>query len=120
MAYFLAKEDGEGFPCGFFPEGCTAGGMHDWLTLVNPTEELVLVDIGLHTTQGPEEAGIEDLQVSPLSRRTVLLNDYLPGCYDLCAVVFLKEGSYVFSERSMYGPGRVWGTCSAGFQLARL
>jgi hypothetical protein len=120
FTFFLAKQDDERFPSGFFPEGCTAGGMQSWLTMVNPTEEPALVDIELYTVQGPEEEGITDVEIPPLSRRTVLLNDYLPGRYDLSAVVYLKEGNYVFSERSMYGPGRVWGTCSAGFQLYRI
>ena len=95
----------------YLAEGCTAEGMETWLVFQNPLDDgPAVLDIDFLTATGRVE-GPRGLEVPVLSRRTLLVNTYLPGCYDLSIEVKCKE-NVVLCERSMYGPGRAWGHCN--------
>ncbi len=92
----------------YMAEGCTAGGMETWLTMLNPEEEPSVLDIDFFTTEGRVQ-GPRGIEVPPLSRCTLNVNEYIKDCikdcYDVSMAVMCEEG-VVICERSMYGPGK--------------
>ncbi len=78
----------------------------------NPGDTEVNVDLTFFTSTGPVE-GPQDVAVPAGYRKSFRLNDFVTD-YDISTVVSSTGGDVVV-ERSMYGNGRLWATCSIGY-----
>ena len=85
--------------------------METWLLVLNPTAEEAVIDIDLMTDDGPIP-GLTGQAVPAFSRRTFDLGETV-STYDLAATVTATAG-YVACERTMFGAGRSWSTCTVG------
>jgi hypothetical protein len=99
----------------YLAEGSTAGGMETFLLVQNPTASDVKVNIKFQTDTGekapPELQGVTILAKS---RRTFMVNGYVPDNYNVSTKVEATDGNVV-CERAMYGDGRSWATESIGY-----
>ena len=93
-------------------EGSTGEGFETWVLVQNPGDAEVSVDLTFFTSSGPVE-GPRDVALPGGSRRSFNLGDYITD-YDVSTLVSSTGGDVVV-ERSMYGNGRAWGTCSIGY-----
>jgi hypothetical protein len=87
----------QGSTC-YFPEGSTAAGFDTWILLANPAESDTTAIVSLMTTQG--QALEREVSVPALSRRTVHLDDLLPGQAEVSTEV--RSPGPLVAERSMY------------------
>ena len=94
----------------YFAEGYTGPGFDTYLLVFNPQNDTAAVDITFMTPEGMRSASMD---VPPLSRRTMRVNDVLPG-----AEMGIKACSDrpVVAERAMYfnSYGRTGGSDAVG------
>lgn len=94
----------------YFAEGYTGTGFDTYLLVFNPQTDTAAVDISFMTPEGIRNSSLD---VPPLTRQTVRVNDILPG-----AEVGMKLCSDrpVIAERAMYfnSNGRTGGSDSMG------
>ncbi len=96
----------------YLAEGCTDGHMETWVLVQNPGAEDVTVDLTLQTGAGERKPeGLQGVTVPANTRRSFNLNDYVTD-YQVSTTV--TSSGPVVCERSMYGPGKTWGTNSIG------
>ena len=96
----------------YLAEGCTDGQMETWVLVQNPGAEEATVDLALQTGSGERKPdGLQGVTVPANTRRSFNLNDYVTD-YQVSTTVTSSAG--VVCERSMYGPGKTWGTNSIG------
>ncbi len=93
----------------YLAEGCTVG-METWFLVQNPGPDPLKVDVKYLTEKGTVQGPREVLP--PYSRRSYNAGDTVSS-HDVAALITSQYGAVV-AERSMYGPERAWGTCSAG------
>ena len=80
----------------YFAEGYTGAGFDTYILVFNPQTTTAHVDLHLMTPERTLEHGLE---VAPLSRSTVRLNDIVPGAE---VATQLSSDVPVVAERSMY------------------
>jgi len=80
----------------YFAEGYTGSGFDTYLLVLNPQKETAHLDLDLMTPEGNARHAVE---VPPLSRRTVRINDLLPGA-EVAMVV--SSDIPVVAERAIY------------------
>ena len=93
----------------YLAEGCELSGFETWVLVQNPGPDAVQVRMRLLTDTenipGPDEF------IPAGCRRSYNMFDYARGAS--FATVVNSNGPVVV-ERSMYGGGRLWGTCAGG------
>ncbi|OFW57338.1 MAG: hypothetical protein A2Y75_06130 [Candidatus Solincola sediminis] len=94
----------------YFAEGYTGPGFDTYLLVFNPQNDTAAVDIAFMTPDGNRNASLD---VPPLARKTLRVNDVLPG-----SEMGIKTSSDrpVVAERAMYfnSNGRSGGSAAAG------
>ncbi len=85
----------------FFAEGYTGKGFQQWLCLFNPGEELSRVEV-VYQVQGEGQRKPLAVDVPPLSRVTLMVNDHAGAGLQLSTLVRVKEGPAVLAERPLY------------------
>jgi subtilisin family serine protease len=94
----------------YFAEGYTGPGFDTYLLVFNPQGEAAKASLSLMTTSGVVN---HNLEIPPLARRTLKLNDIMPGTE---LAVALSADLPVVAERAMYfdSGGRRGGSDAAG------
>ena len=98
----------------YLSEGCTAYGYDTWVLVQNPNNVTANVSVTYMTPEGPQVK--EPLEVAANSRRTIHVNEDVPG-KDVSMKVEADQGVVV--ERSMYWDGRRGGHNSEGSATAQ-
>ena len=87
----------EGSKKWYLAEGTTAWGFETWLLIANPTDKTANVDVTYMTSSGPV---VEPrFQMSPLSRKTILVNDTVSN---MDTSIEVLSNRAVIAERAMY------------------
>jgi hypothetical protein len=93
----------------YLAEGCTNYGFEEYLAIQNPSSSGSTVTITYNTGAGPRIAS--PVTVEARSRRTIRVNDFVPGEN---VSISLSATRPVVAERSMYWDGRRGGHASIG------
>ncbi len=97
----------------YFAEGCTRAGFEEWLSIQNPNDKKVDLDITYMTATGHNVS--RSLTAAPHSRATISVNEAVGPDQDVSARV--EASLPVVAERPMYfgyGPGWVGGSAIIG------
>ncbi len=109
---FTSRGAREGAKVHYFPEGTVRPGFEEYLAFFNPTERTATLDVVLHGQGG--ETRPESMELPPLSRLTLRVNDLVPeGDYSAS----VRSSEAVAVERSqyfLYGGFCSGASCSAG------
>ncbi len=84
----------------YFAEGCTANEFHTWVLLMNPNNLATNVKLRFFKEDG--SVTVREFPVAPHSRRSVFVNEFLPG---VAFSIQVESDQPVFAERAEYfGP----------------
>jgi len=84
----------------YFAEGYTGNEFHTWVLLMNPNNEATNVKLRYFKEDG--HIVEQPVQVAPHSRRSVFVNDFLPG---VAFSIQVESDQPIFAERAEYfGP----------------
>ena len=102
----------------YLPEGATLGGFTTYVLVLNINTDPVTITMTFQTEHGEVPGPTETLD--PSSRKTYLVNEYVPGTYDVSTRV-TSVGGPIVCERSVYWrpfPGAIdyLGTDSIGYR----
>lgn len=84
----------------YLAEGATWSGYEEWVTVLNPNDVTVKAELHFDTPAGRVQG--PTLEMGPMSRGTVRVNDHVPPGDVSTEVSTLTAGRGVVAERSMY------------------
>ncbi len=98
----------------FLDEGCTAGGFETWILIQNPGDAAAHVQLTYMTPAGTARG--PSATIGAGSRLSFNVAASVADAWSVSTEV--TSDLPVVAERSMYGPGRAWGTDSIGAEAA--
>ncbi len=100
----------------YLAEGYTGGGFEEWICIGNPNPWKTRVKI-TYMIEG-EGNKVQNLDVDPMSRATVKVNDAVGDGKNVSARVEGHEGDSLVVERAMYWNDKAGGHCASGVNRA--
>jgi hypothetical protein len=100
----LLGHDSIGTPVGglewYMPEGSTAGGFETWVLVQNPNATPVSIDIQFQTGTAQVQGPVDTIAAN--SRKSYLVNTWVPNNYDVSTRVTSTAGGFIICERAVY------------------